>query len=91
MIGPLFKLAMEAAKKVPVAWWKKAAVTVGTAIVTALGIAFGTEAIGKIMRDKKKTPEQKISELRKLKDSGEITEEHFEELKKTVLDAYAKL
>ena len=89
MIGQLFRLAVQAAKKVP--WWKTAAVAVVTAAATAAGGAAGSKAVEKIMRDRKKTPERKIAKLRKLKDSGEITEQQFEELKKTVLDTYAKL
>ena len=88
MIGPLFRLAFEAAKKVP--WWKTAAVGAAVAAATAAGTVAGTKAVEKIMQDRKKSPQAKIAELRKLKDAGEITEQQFEELKKTVLDAYAK-
>jgi hypothetical protein len=89
MIGPLFRLAIEVAKKVP--WWKTAAIAAATAAATTAGGAAGSKAVEKIMRDRKKSPERRIAKLGKLKDSGEITEQQLEELKKTVLDTYAKL
>lgn len=84
MLGSFLKLAIEVAKKVP--WWK----TLAMAVATTASVTAASKAVDKIMGDGKKTPQQKISELRILKESGEITEEQFEELKKIVLESYAK-
>lgn len=83
MIGPMFRMAAQAAKKVP--WWKVLGMAAGTAAATAAG----SKAVDKIMDNRKKSPKRKIADLEALKDEGEISAKEFKELKKKVLESYA--
>jgi hypothetical protein len=94
MIGPIVNFFSNAAKKIP---WEKVAKAakkipwkkVGTDILIATGGIFAEKTVEKIMKSRK-SPKRKIAKLRKLKESGIITEKQFEEAVEIIVKTYAK-
>ncbi len=86
MIGPALKIvakvAGEAAKKIPL--WKELLAAAGGAAATAAG----AKIIDKICESKKKSVEEKLAELKALRDKGTITKAEYQSARKRVLDSH---
>ena len=92
MIKTLFEFAGEIAQKIPwkkIPWGKVFATAVTTAVVTVASTG-SQKAIDKLFQDKKKSLKQKLDELKKVRDSRDITEEEYQKIRQALLDRSGK-
>jgi len=84
-LTPLFRAAGKAAQKINWGHVAEKSVEVGVPVLVDQLTKEKPEK-----PEKPLTPEEKIARLRKLREADEITEEQFQEYKKTILDAFAQ-
>jgi cytochrome c-type biogenesis protein CcmH/NrfG len=87
MIGNMFRLAIETAKKMPM--WKKILFAILVTTPPVVAKKAGQKVIDKLFKDRKKPLKQKLEELKELRDEGSITEEEYQKIRKGLLERAA--
>ena len=85
MIGPLFRLAVVAAKIAPrVPWWQPILMSAGDTIS-----AVGNRVVDRMLADKELTFDQKLSRLDAVLKDGRITVQEWQKGRDSLMSGYA--